>query len=114
MVLVDQTGGAGQGGFDDFANVQFAFDDRADAQIRISFLQDGSWSYIGKDALQIPAKDPTMNYGWLKADTEDEEYSRVVLHEFGHSLGAIHEHQSPGVTIPWDKTQSVVKIVSYK
>ncbi len=90
-------------GWEDHANIRFAFDDRPDAQIRISFLQEGSWSYIGKDALQIAAKEPTMNYGWLKPDTEDQEYSRVVLHEFGHSIGAIHEHQSPGVTIPWDK-----------
>lgn len=90
-------------GWEDHANVKLVFDDRPDAQIRISFLDDGSWSYIGKDALQIPTKDPTMNYGWLTPTTEDEEYSRVVLHEFGHALGAIHEHQSPGVTIPWDK-----------
>jgi hypothetical protein len=89
-------------GWEDVANVRFAFDNRPDAEIRISFLQDGSWSYLGKDALQIPAKEPTMNYGWLTPDTEDDEYSRVVLHEFGHALGAVHEHQSPGVTIPWD------------
>ena len=75
-----------------------------DAQIRISFKEEGSWSYLGKDALQIAAGKPTMNYGWLTPDSQDQEYSRVVLHEFGHALGAIHEHQAPGVTIPWDKT----------
>ena len=90
-------------GWEDDANIRFVFDDRADAEIRISFLQEGSWSYLGKDALQIPATQPTMNYGWLTPDTEDEEYSRVVLHEFGHALGAVHEHQSPAVRIPWDK-----------
>jgi hypothetical protein len=89
-------------GWEDHANVRFAFGERADAQIRISFQEEGSWSYLGKDALQIPATQPTMNYGWLTADSEDQEYSRVVLHEFGHALGAVHEHQSPGVTIPWD------------
>jgi hypothetical protein len=26
-----------------------------------------------------------------------------VLHEFGHALGCIHEHQSPDQRIPWDK-----------
>ena len=90
-------------GWEDHANVRFVFDDRADAQIRITFKDDGSWSYIGKDATQIPARNATMNYGWLAPDTDDDEYSRVVLHEFGHALGAIHEHQAPGVTIPWDK-----------
>jgi hypothetical protein len=44
-----------------------------------------------------------MNYGWLLANTPDQEYSRVVLHEFGHALGAIHEHQHPAAGIPWDK-----------
>ena len=27
----------------------------------------------------------------------------MVLHEFGHALGAFHEHQSPDVEIPWDR-----------
>ncbi len=29
-----------------------------------------------------------MNFGWLEDDTDDEEYRRVVLHEFGHALVA--------------------------
>jgi hypothetical protein len=44
-----------------------------------------------------------MNLGWLTTDTPDDEVERVVLHEFGHALGCEHEHQSPGVRIPWDK-----------
>ena len=86
------------------ANVRFVFDNADDAEIRISFLQPGSWSYIGVDALLILPDQPTMNFGWFTADTPDEEYHRVVLHEFGHALGCIHEHQNPGQGgIPWNE-----------
>ncbi len=70
------------------ANLTFAFDDAPTAEIRIAFNDDGAWSYIGTDALGIAANQPTMNFGW-----QDEG---VVLHEFGHMIGMIHEHQNPG------------------
>lgn len=85
------------------ANIQFVFGDDSDAEIRISFAQSGSWSYIGTDALSIPKTQPTMNYGWLKRSTPNDEYSRVVIHEFGHALGFIHEHQNPATNVPWNK-----------
>lgn len=87
----------------DHASIAFEFGDDPAADIRISFQQEGSWSYLGLVAHQIARSDPTMNYGWLTPDSDDDEVSRVVLHEFGHALGAIHEHQNPDVEIPWDK-----------
>ena len=47
----------------------------------------GSWSYLGTDATRVPKESFTMNLGYVDRPT--------VLHEFGHSLGLIHEHQSP-------------------
>ena len=32
---------------------------------------------------------------------------RTVLHEFGHALGLVHEHQSPGAAIPWDEPKVI-------
>ena len=86
-----------------FSNITFVFGDSADAEIRISFLDSGSWSYLGTDALLISRNSPTMNFGWLTPTTPEDEYSRVVIHEFGHALGCIHEHQHPEQGIPWDK-----------
>ncbi len=88
------------------ANLYFDFGDGLSdhaAEIRISFQQAGSWSFIGTDALGVPAGEPTMNFGWLTPATPNDEVRRVVLHEFGHALGLIHEHQNPAATIPWNR-----------
>ncbi|WP_437586060.1 matrixin family metalloprotease [Sorangium sp. So ce1000] len=98
-----------------YANVQFEFGDSKYAEIRISFYADsGSWSALGTDALvedYFPRNQPTMNFGWLRDDTDDEEYSRVALHEFGHALGAIHEHQNPRGGIVWNE-EAVYRVFS--
>ncbi len=87
-----------------FANIKLDFAaSKAKAQVRISFVADpGSWSYIGTDCLGIAKAKPTMNFGWLKDNTDATEYERVVVHEFGHALGAIHEHQNPKGGIQWN------------
>jgi hypothetical protein len=90
-----------------YAKVKFKFVTSEPSEIRISFYADnGSWSAVGRDALNtgyFPLHQPTMNYGWLRDTTSDEEYSRVVLHEFGHALGCVHEHQSPKFSRVWNK-----------
>lgn len=89
-----------------YANIKFDFADHPQAEIRISFkLKGQSWSYVGTQALIVTDQgQPTINFGWLEPWTPDEVFSSVVLHEFGHALGCIHEHQHPEHGIPWNKT----------
>jgi hypothetical protein len=87
----------------ELSNIRLKFVDDPSAEIRITFTQPGSWSYIGTDARAIPKSQATMNFGWLTPNSSDSEYERVVLHEFGHALGLIHEHQNPEGEIPWNK-----------
>lgn len=80
-------------------------DDAADAIIRIAFDQsDGSWSYVGRDCIDIawdPAE-PTTNYGW---DLTTSYGRDTALHELGHVLGFPHEHQNPRAGIVWDEAK---------
>ena len=89
--------------WENFANITFDFGTDPNSDIRITFNRGGSWSYIGTDCLLIDKNEPTMQFGWFTGNTRDDEFSRTTIHEFGHALGMIHEHQSPGVEIPWDK-----------
>lgn len=78
-------------------SLKFQFVDKnSDADVRISFdASGGAWSELGTDAKNIAADKATMNLGWFDVST--------VMHEFGHVLGMIHEHQNPsGQTIDWN------------
>jgi len=85
----------------DYINLKFEWSD-SNGEIRITFKDEGSWSYIGTSSLSIPAGEATMCFGWLTPTESETEYSRVVKHEFGHALGFPHEHSHPQAGIPWD------------
>jgi hypothetical protein len=85
------------------ANLRFSWQDPPNTDLRITFRYSGSWSVIGTTAKNLPKDQPTMNFGWLTPGVTDDEARRVILHEFGHALGLIHEHQNPVNTIKWNK-----------
>ncbi len=89
------------------AHVRFTWVKAGEAEIRVSFFADeGSWSAVGRDALDpraFPADAATLNLGWVRDDSDPTEDRAVILHEFGHALGCVHEHQSPTFDRTWNE-----------
>lgn len=97
---------------------------RTDGNIRIAFQGTGHWSYVGIDSLNVQGQ--TMNLQMNSPPSDGEYNYGVVLHEFGHALGCIHEHQSPGAeglfreqavidyyraTYGWDRNKTVLNVL---
>ncbi len=67
------------------------------AHIRISFDRKGYWSLVGQVAIDPrygPPDSSSMNFDDFDAALP-VEWEGTVLHEFGHALGLLHEHQNP-------------------
>lgn len=89
-----------------YAGLSFSFGNFDDADIRVKVGGDGgNYSAVGTDCARKPKDEPTMSLGGLKKETREERARRIILHEFGHALGCIHEHQSPAGNIQWNKDQ---------
>ncbi len=87
------------------ANIRFERSTDAAAPIRVSFESAGSWSALGTECLVAefyPTDGPTMSLSELRGE-DDPELERTTLHEFGHALGLLHEHENPSSGIEWDK-----------
>ena len=88
------------------ANVQFVFVEKGETDLRVGFTPGlGTWSMIGTDASHMPQHKPTINFGWFSSQMTESDYRATILHEFGHALGLLHEHQHPQGGIPWDKAK---------
>ena len=81
------------------SGLQFRFVDAAPADVRVSFEGAGNWCYPGTYSLAVPEPEPTMVLSSVTASTPARG---VILHEFGHACGYLHEQQSPSAQIPWD------------
>jgi Matrixin len=98
-----------------YSSVTFKYVTDKNADIRIAFDDGkGSWSLIGNQSKLFSVdrnsgttingtSGPSMNYGWFNKNTEEAEFQRTILHEFGHALSLLHEHLSPLANIKWNK-----------
>ncbi|MBC7987851.1 MAG: hypothetical protein H7X93_14460 [Sphingomonadaceae bacterium] len=81
------------------------------ADIRIAFdPARGSWSWVGTQATRIAREKPTMNLGWMTVELPEDQARSVVLHEFGHAIGLIHEHLHPLHRIDWDRERVIADL----
>lgn len=87
----------------EYANLHFELiDEVAKADITIEMCAPAlkiNYAWPGTEAL-LPEAYPTMK---LSVTEDMPEFQRTVLHEFGHVLGAQHEHQHPDANIPWNE-----------
>ncbi len=89
----------------EYANRKFEFVTQGPADIKINFEGRISRfdSFVGTDASSV---DTSMNLIFLKNQSSiysadrDRGYRYLILHEFGHALGLLHEHQRPN-NIVW-------------
>jgi len=110
-----------------YANVVFDFEqsgtprlcqDRAKADIKVAFEDNKGWWSVPGTASR--AQDPSMNLQFYGVDTPmlangqpapEGPMRATILHEFGHALGLLHEHQSPNANcdaeIDWDTAYKV-------
>lgn len=87
-----------------YANLKFDFITLGKADIRIFIGNDnGHNSYIGTVARSIDPDSETMNLDSADINNDAAFLKKVVLHEFGHAIGLLHEHSSPISGIKWDK-----------
>ena len=72
------------------------------SDIRVTFKYGGYGSFVGCQAKDKDKDKPTMCLENLDLTSDSSKFRRTILHEFGHALGLIHEHQAPNSPIIWN------------
>jgi hypothetical protein len=81
-------------------NLKFEFvaGNKGDVRIQAAPIL-GGYSSIGKSSKRMGQAIPSMV---LPMDHKHARFAFVVMHEFGHMLGAHHANQHPDSNIPWN------------
>ena len=89
------------------ANVEFVWTQK-DGQVRVATgLNDGYYSYLGRDNARIPLNRHTMSLSGFTVRTPESEWLRVPPHEAGHFLGCPHEQQRADVLKRLDPEKTI-------
>lgn len=84
------------------ADIRLQQVDDVAADLRVTFASTGNWSVLSTESRLAPADEPTMCLSEVAGTPTPSRLRRVVLHEFGHAIGVIHEHQNPAAYIQWN------------
>jgi hypothetical protein len=97
----------------DLTGLTFKFlgpSDNVQSDVRVAFTPalgvgtEEFSSLIGTDARRANQFTPTVKLGFTPRLLPDaKEVKRLILHELGHMLGLIHEHQSPKATFTFNR-----------
>lgn len=88
-----------------YAKISFDFDATGIPDITINFepLQGYYGLYNSFIGQASRGRVPSMNLVFPPGTTDERVLKRYILHEFGHALGLIHEHQGPGRDFRWNE-----------
>ncbi|RYY54000.1 MAG: hypothetical protein EOO05_20635, partial [Chitinophagaceae bacterium] len=86
--------------WEQYCSIVFDFSDAPLPDITISFRFGVNESCIGNTSQY---QSPSMKLATLRESSPQQQFDRVVLHEFGHALGFFHEHLHPALEIPWNE-----------
>lgn len=95
------------------ANLHFKYvEDLENSDVRIIFDTNKHSSQVGTKSKNIDATDPTMHlaksdFYYPLGGIRQKDMRQIVLHEFGHMIGCIHEHQNPSTGIQWDEDKVI-------
>jgi hypothetical protein len=93
--------------WENYANIKFDFTGNSNNIIRIKFNEGKNDSKVGTDALTYADNMETMTYANIHENSRDADLRQVVLHEFGHALGLLHEHFHPNSSINLNRNKTI-------
>ncbi|OUM23674.1 hypothetical protein B8W72_27580 [Pseudomonas putida] len=88
-----------------YGNLRFRFMKNNTTDVDIAILTSHEKGLINECSIGTDCRLDRPEESMILTATPDmgDFFTYTVLHEFGHALGAQHEHQHPGAQIPWNK-----------